>query len=70
MIDTKDLLIEAYPPNQKGGQHVGTGSRGIKITHLPSGLIAISDFENTPFKNKDIALNMILGGLTSMYYKD
>lgn len=35
MVDPADLKIEIWPPRQsRGGQHVGTGPYGVKVTHI------------------------------------
>lgn len=62
-IPPEDLLIEAYNP-RPGGQQAGVRT-GVKVTHLPTGLVAISEADRSQHRNKDIALHMILGGLTS-----
>lgn len=63
----QNFLIEPYPLHQKGGQHVGVISTGIKITHIPSGLIAICNAARSQLKNRDIALNMIEVGLWDIH---
>ena len=65
-IPPEDLKIksERWP----GGQHVGTPS-GVKITHLPSGLIAECKTERSQHRNRQIAMDMILGGLTSPHFR-
>lgn len=64
-IDPADLHITAWPDDRgKGGQHFGTVS-GVKIEHLPTGLVAISNTERSQHRNKNIAMDMLLGGLTS-----
>ena len=68
-LSIEDLLIEKYPPTPLGGQHVGTGPNGIKITHVPSGLIAICEMSRSSHFNKQIAMDMILGGLTSQSFR-
>lgn len=68
MINPEDLKVEVsrrYPP---GGQHVGT-EQGVKVTHLPSGLVAECRTERSQHRNKAIALDMILGGLTSPHWR-
>lgn len=57
-----DCKIEIYPPETKGGQKVGTVS-GVKITHIPTGLVAISENSSSQFVNRGIAFDMIEGGL-------
>lgn len=63
-----DLLIEIYPPRSLGGQHVGTRP-GVKVTHIPTGLVAICETERSQHRNKQIALDMLMGGLTSPSYR-
>lgn len=67
MIADEDLKVECLrrPP---GGQHVGTDS-GIRVTHLPSGLVAECKTERSQHRNRAIALDMIVGGLTSPHYR-
>lgn len=59
----QEYIIEHYPTTKIGGQHVGKVSAGIKVTHKPSGLIAICDIERSQTKNRDIAIAMIEAGL-------
>lgn len=65
MIDAADIKIEAWPPRtDRGGQHVGTGPSGIKITHIPSGIEACVSIGRSQFTNREIAMNMIEAALT------
>lgn len=65
MIDPADLMIEIWPPRQSpGGQHVGTGPSGVRITHIPSGTIACVDTDRSQHINRTIAMDMILSALT------
>lgn len=66
-INPDDLRVEVIRPSV-GGQHVGSYP-GIKITHIPSGLTALCDTERSQHRNKQIAMDMILGGLTSPSYR-
>lgn len=67
MIKDEDLKVEALrrPP---GGQHVGTET-GIRVTHLPSGLVAECKTERSQHRNRLIAIDMIIGGLTSPHLR-
>ena len=35
-IPPEDIHCEIWPPRQMGGQHVGTGPNGVRVTHIPS----------------------------------
>jgi peptide chain release factor 2 len=58
----QEYIIEYYPLRNAGGQHVGIPT-GIKITHIPSGLIAICGMERSQMRNKETAMRMIAAGL-------
>lgn len=68
MIPQEDLIIEMWPPRSVGGQQVGIAT-GVKVTHTPTNLIAICATERSQHRNKQIAIDMILGGLTSPHYR-
>jgi peptide chain release factor 2 len=66
-IPPPDLQIETYNPNP-GGQQAGVRC-GVKITHIPTGLIAICETERSQHRNRQIAHDMLLGGLTSPSFR-
>lgn len=65
-MNEDDLIIEAYPPIITGGQKVTVSRCGVKVTHKPSGLIAICETERSQYANKIIAIEMIEYGLTKI----
>ena len=56
-----DLKVEAYPPRSEsaGGQHVGTGPVGIKVTHLPTGIVAVCQHMRSQHYNRAVCLSGI-----------
>jgi protein subunit release factor A len=60
-----DLKVERWPPpSQSGGQHVGTGPSGVKVTHIPSGIVACVDNGKSQHVNRMIAVEMIEAAIT------
>lgn len=40
MLDSKDLRIDYFRGSGPGGQHRNTSETGVRVTHMPSGLVA------------------------------
>lgn len=69
-MNESNLQIETWPPHKIGGQNVGVISTGVKIEHLPTGIVAISNAERSQHKNKKVAMEMIRSGLEYLSYED
>lgn len=66
----EDLKIETYPDRKPGGQVVGLMSTGIRVTHLPTKLVASCEAQRSQSKNRLTALAMIEYGLAELEWKD
>ena len=65
MIDPADYTIECWPPRQVGGQHVGIGPTGVKVTHKYTGITVTVTHERSQHRNRQIAMDALAGALTS-----
>jgi peptide chain release factor 2 len=62
----EDIKMDVYRASGAGGQHINKTSSAVRLTHLPTGIVAASQAERSQVQNRETAMKMLVSKLVQI----
>ena len=68
-LNMADVRVDYYRSSGAGGQHINKTSSAVRMTHIPTGIVAACQNERSQFQNKEQCLRLLRAKLYELELK-
>ena len=65
----KECNVDTFRAGGKGGQHLNKTDSAVRLTHIPTGIVATCQDERSQYQNKQKCLNRLREKLKAMNFQ-
>lgn len=69
-LNMADVRVDYYRSSGAGGQHINKTSSAVRMTHIPTGIVAACQNERSQFQNKEQCLRLLRAKLYELELKN
>lgn len=69
-IPADDLRIDTYRSSGPGGQHMQKSSSAVRVTHIPTGIVAACQSQRSQHQNKEVAMRILYSRVLEVQRKE